>query len=82
MPHLRLTVEPELPEDLSPYDVVVTLDTARYTNNHKHLREFVEAGGGWIGLVHRSEKPLPEIFGAHRSFILSGKEKIKAQNVF
>ena len=64
IPHLRLTVEPELPEDLSRYHVVVTVKTADYTDNHHHLRQFVEAGGCWIGLAHLSERPLPGLFGA------------------
>jgi predicted dehydrogenase len=63
IPHLQVVVEPRLPHDLSPYDVIVTLETAAYTDNHDHLRQFVQRGGGWVGLVHLSERPLPELFG-------------------
>ncbi len=67
IPHLQLVVEPQLPHDLSPYDVIVTSETAAYADNHDHLRQFVQQGGGWVGLVHLSEGPLPELFGVQPS---------------
>ena len=63
--HVKLTVSPEVPEDLSPYDVVITANTATLSEGGcDPLNRFVLAGGGCLGLVNLSEKPLPEIFGA------------------
>ena len=62
--HVKLTVSPEIPADLSPYDVVITANTTVLSEGFDQLNQFVFAGGGWLGLVHLSEKPLPEIFGA------------------
>ena len=62
--HLDLRVNSEIPADLSPYDVVITVATAGFDEGCGHLEQFVAAGGGWLGLVQVSDKPLPEIFGA------------------
>ena len=63
--HVKLTVNPEIPEDLSLYDVVISTNTANLsTEGGERLNRFVRAGGGWLGLVQLSEKSLPEIFGA------------------
>ncbi len=62
--HLELSVNSEIPSDLSPYDVIITADTAGFEADCDHLNRFVAAGGGWLGLVQLSDKPLPEIFGA------------------
>ena len=62
--HVNLTVNTEIPEDLSPYDVVMTTQTANQSERSDHLSRFVLAGGGWLDLVHLSEKPLPSILGA------------------
>ena len=62
--HVNLTVNPEIPADLSLYDVVITTQTTHLSERCDHLSRFVLAGGGWLVLVHLSEKPLPEIFGA------------------
>ena len=62
--HLELSVNSEIPSDLSPYDVIITADTAGFEAGCDHLNRFVAAGGGWLGLVQLSDKPLPEIFGA------------------
>ncbi|MGD8881582.1 MAG: Gfo/Idh/MocA family oxidoreductase [Desulfobacterales bacterium] len=62
--HVKLTVNPEIPGDLSPYDVVITANTTNLSEGCDHLNRFVLAGGGWLGLVHLAEEPLPEIFGA------------------
>ncbi len=64
IPHVKLSVNPEIPADLSPYDVVLTANTADLGQGGDRLKCYVMAGGGWLGLVHLSEKPLPEIFGA------------------
>ncbi len=62
--HVKLTVTPEIPADLSPYAVVITANTTHLSKGGDNLNQFVFAGGGWLGLVNLSEKPLPEIFGA------------------
>ncbi len=62
--HLELSVNSEIPSDLSPYDVIITADTAGFNEDCDPLNRFVAAGGGWLGLVQLSDKPLPEIFGA------------------
>jgi predicted dehydrogenase len=63
MPHVKLTVESQLAQDLSPYDVIITLKPTDSGDNGQ-IKQFVQAGGGWLGLVHLSDKPLPGIFGA------------------
>jgi hypothetical protein len=62
--HIELSVNCEIPADLSPYDVIITADTAGFDEGYDHLNRFVNNGGGWLGLVQVSDKPLPEIFGA------------------
>ncbi|MEJ2731292.1 MAG: Gfo/Idh/MocA family oxidoreductase [Deltaproteobacteria bacterium] len=62
--HIDMRVNSEIPADLSPYDVVITAATAGFDEGCEHLERFVAAGGGWLGLVQVSDKPLPEIFGA------------------
>jgi predicted dehydrogenase len=62
--HLELSFSSELPADLSSCDVIITADTAGFDEGCDHLNQFVAAGGGWLGLVQVSNKPLPEIFGA------------------
>ena len=62
--HLELSVNCEIPADLRPYDVIITADTAGFDEGGDHLSRFVNNGGGWLGLVQVSDKPLPEIFGA------------------
>jgi predicted dehydrogenase len=64
MAHLELRVMSEVPSDLSPYNVIITAETAGLDLDCDHLGRFVAAGGGWLGLVQLSDKPLPEIFGA------------------
>ena len=62
--HLDLIFKSEIPSDLSPYDVVITTDTAGSDAHGDHLKRFVSAGGGWLGLVQLADERLPEIFGA------------------
>ena len=63
MPHLKLKVLPQLPAEISNYDVVVTRNLQNEGADAQHLGRFVENGGGWLVLVHLSEKPLPIFFG-------------------
>ncbi len=61
MPHFKLKVLPQLPADISTYDVVVTRNLQN--EGAEHLGQFVENGGSWLILVHLSEKPLPIFLG-------------------
>ncbi len=63
MVHVTLLVNSTVPVDLSPFDVVITAQTAENEQKYEPLEQFVAAGGGWLELVHRSARPLPEIFG-------------------
>jgi predicted dehydrogenase len=62
--HLKLNIEPQIVKDLSPYDVVVTENTAAFAGDNEQVTRFVHGGGGWLGLVKLSDKPLPQLFGA------------------
>ena len=62
--HLDTTIQPQLSQDLQPYDVVITSNTCTMTERRDSLEKFVRAGGGWLGLVDFSDRPLPDIFGA------------------
>jgi predicted dehydrogenase len=64
VPHVRTTIEPQLPAELSLYDVVLTAQTASYVDQADPLKRFVHDGGGWLGLVQLSDEPLPNLFGA------------------
>ncbi len=64
MAHVKLALEKATPADLSPYDVVISADTSEGDEKTEDLEQFAAAGGGWLKLVHRSTRPLPEIFGA------------------
>jgi predicted dehydrogenase len=63
MAHVKLAVNFATPADLSPYDVVITVNIAEGDENIEALERFAVAGGGWLNLVHRSSGPLPEILG-------------------
>jgi predicted dehydrogenase len=63
MGHIKAVVESQMVSDLSPYDVVVTESTAAFADDNEQLTNFVHGGGGWLGLVKLSDKPLPELFG-------------------
>ncbi|UCG19966.1 MAG: Gfo/Idh/MocA family oxidoreductase [Deltaproteobacteria bacterium] len=62
--HVELTLEAQLPRDLSPYDVVATANTAAFAKDDEQLTKFVRRGGGWLGLVRPLDVDLPKIFGA------------------
>lgn len=63
MNHIRLSIEKQLPHDLTPYKVVLTLGAAAAGDDLDCLVQFVHAGGGWLTLVDLSVESLPEIFG-------------------
>ena len=61
--HIQLSINSEIPADLSPYDVIMTDDTTGLGEECDHLNRFVNSGGGWLGLVQVSDQSLPHIFG-------------------
>jgi len=64
MAHIQIARAPRPPEDLSPYDAVITAAGAGELPSTRVLEEYAAAGGGWLELVQRCEKPLPAVFGA------------------
>lgn len=63
MPQIRLESATQLPDDLTPYDVVITFNQPFAERTAGGLTEFVSNGGGWLMLVHLADQQLPEIFG-------------------
>ena len=61
--HVRLAMRPRLPEDLAPYDVVLSTISDAPGDGDARIEHFVHAGGGWLGVVEPSAKSLPELFG-------------------
>jgi predicted dehydrogenase len=66
IPHIRLSELPQLPHDLSSYDIVITSNTRHSAAALDRLTQFVNAGGGWQLFVDLSERPLPQIFGVQQ----------------
>ena len=64
---LKLTIEPQMVKDLSPYDVVVTENTAAFTRDNEQLKKFVHGGGGWLGLVRLVPQSLAQNTGTQSS---------------
>ena len=64
MAHVKLAFEKAIPEDLSPYQVVISADAVESEEKTAALEQFAAAGGGWLKLVRQSTRPLPDIFGA------------------
>jgi predicted dehydrogenase len=67
MQHIQLSLTSQLHNDLNLYDVVVTTDTTTSVAECEQLTEFVHRGGGWVGLIHSSDKRIPHVFGAELS---------------
>jgi predicted dehydrogenase len=63
IPHLRLSISPHLPSDLSGCHVVITRNLRSTAAESSRLGQFVENGGSWVALVDLSPEPLPAIFG-------------------
>ena len=61
--HIKLSMQPDLPQDLTAFDVVVAFNEDTSDDDVDLLTRFVEAGGGWLTLVDTCEKSLPSIFG-------------------
>ncbi len=62
IPHIKYHVSPQLPDGLDAFEVIVTPDTDVFAGDNR-LTRFVQAGGGWLGLIQCSERSLPDIFG-------------------
>ena len=67
MQHIELARENQIPQNVDHYDVVVTASPAIFAAYTDRLTEFVQAGGGWLGLVQLSEEFLPPLFGVQPS---------------
>ena len=63
IPHIRLSEMPQLPRDLSAFDVVVTDNTRNTDTTLDRISQFVRAGGGWHLFVNLSDHQLPHLFG-------------------
>jgi predicted dehydrogenase len=61
--HVRLETAEQLPQDLNPYQVIITADSAVDAAQEKQLTDFVRAGGGWLALAGTPDKEPPQIFG-------------------
>ena len=48
IPHIRLSEIPQLPHDLSSYDIVITSNTRQSDAAIDRLTRFVQAGGGQL----------------------------------
>ncbi|MFC1815785.1 Gfo/Idh/MocA family protein [Thermodesulfobacteriota bacterium] len=66
IPHIRISEKPQLPHDLSSYNIVITCNTRHSDTTIDRLTQFVHAGGGWQMFVNLSECPLPQIFGVQQ----------------
>ena len=66
IPHIRLSEIPQLPHDLSSYDIVITSNTRQSDAAIDRLTRFVRAGGGWQMFVNLSERSLPQILGVQQ----------------
>ena len=64
IPSIQLTTKAHLPEEINSYNVIVTLNSGDVVDDHHRLERFVQTGGGWLELVHLSDSPLPQVFGA------------------
>jgi len=64
IPHIELNTIPRLPDNLSPWQVIVTVGTSALSDPSDRLTPFVREGGGWLNLLELSDQPLPDLFGA------------------
>jgi scyllo-inositol 2-dehydrogenase (NADP+) len=64
IPSLALSIAPELPQDLSPFQVIVAADSENLGDPSDRIMRYVRMGGGWLGLINFADGPLPEVFGA------------------
>ncbi len=69
IPNIELTINANLPGEIKPYDVIVTMNSGDIAGDHDRLEQFVQAGGGWLELVYLSDRPLSPVFGAQPSAV-------------
>ncbi len=62
--HVKLTVTPQVPADLGPYQVVITASDRAARAAAQNLQQFVSAGNGWLNFIFSPEEKVPELFGA------------------
>ena len=62
--HLKVEMVPQLPDDLSAWDVVVTSIQSIDPGATDRLSAFVQSGGGWLHFVSPGTSDLPQLFGA------------------
>ena len=62
--HVWLEIAEQLPQDLAPYRVIITADSASVAAHEKSLTDFVRAGGGWLAFTGSSDKEPPPVFGS------------------
>ncbi len=63
IPHMQSVLSTDLPKDLSEFHVVMTEPTAKFHPDLGQLEQFVQSGGGWLGVVGLLDLPMPELFG-------------------
>ena len=62
--HVKLTVTPQVPDDLGPYQVVITASDRAARAAAQNLQQFVSAGNGWLNFIFSPEEKVPKLFGA------------------
>jgi len=63
-PHVRLACQPHLPDNLDPYQVVITAQDGYSPAEVKRLTEFASRRGhGWLVWTEAPQAPLPQICG-------------------
>jgi len=66
MPHIRLAAQPQLPGDLSSYDVVISFNGHNPDDTLDTLTQYADSGGGWLMLVDAPEPSLPPVLGVQQ----------------
>jgi predicted dehydrogenase len=74
MPHIQLSIAPQLPQDLSTYHIAITRNVQISDDTINHLTQFVNAGGSWLTFVDTTEQPLPELFGVQQEPLVPATE--------
>ncbi len=62
--HLQLDDRPQLPAELSQWDVVVSAIETFGSADLDRLTAFVRHGGGWLNIIGRDTNEIPALFGA------------------
>jgi len=74
MPHVRLSVQPQLPQDLNAYPIVVTAGVRNSTDDVEHLARHLRTGGAWLKTINSSDDALPDLFGVQPESLGSAVE--------